>query len=86
MRKAIGQYWHGSTHDERGLMCSNCHTVMKDVSRKYQLKTAFQPDTCFQCHKNKRAEMWRSSHIPCAKGRSFAPTATIRTAAIRKIY
>jgi DmsE family decaheme c-type cytochrome len=61
--------WHGSTHDERGLMCSNCHTVMKNVSRKFQLKTAFQPDTCFQCHKNKRAEMWRSSHIPVREGK-----------------
>jgi DmsE family decaheme c-type cytochrome len=61
--------WHGSTHDERGLMCTNCHTVMKNVSRKSQLKTAFQPDTCFQCHKNKRADMWRSSHIPVREGK-----------------
>jgi DmsE family decaheme c-type cytochrome len=61
--------WHGSTHDERGLMCTNCHTVMKNVSRRFQLKTAFQPDTCFQCHKNKRAEMWRSSHIPVREGK-----------------
>jgi DmsE family decaheme c-type cytochrome len=61
--------WHGSTHDERGLQCSNCHTVMKNVSRKSQLKTEFQPDTCFQCHKNKRAEMWRSSHIPVREGK-----------------
>jgi DmsE family decaheme c-type cytochrome len=61
--------WHGSTHDERGLSCTNCHTVMKNVSRKSQLKTEFQPDTCFQCHKNKRAEMWRSSHIPVREGK-----------------
>jgi DmsE family decaheme c-type cytochrome len=61
--------WHGSTHDERGLMCSNCHTVMKRVSRQFALNTAFQPDTCFQCHKNKRAEMWRSSHIPVREGK-----------------
>jgi DmsE family decaheme c-type cytochrome len=61
--------WHGSTHDERGLMCTNCHTVMKNVSRKSQLKTEFQPDTCFQCHKNKRAEMFRSSHIPVREGK-----------------
>jgi DmsE family decaheme c-type cytochrome len=61
--------WHGSTHDERGLQCSNCHTVMKNVSRKSQLKTEFQPDTCFQCHKNKRAEAWRSSHIPVREGK-----------------
>jgi DmsE family decaheme c-type cytochrome len=61
--------WHGSTHDERGLQCTNCHTIMKNVSRKSQLKTEFQPDTCFQCHKNKRAEMWRSSHIPVREGK-----------------
>jgi len=61
--------WHGSTHDERGLQCSNCHTVMKNVSRKSQLKTEFQPDTCFQCHKNKRAEQYRSSHMPVREGK-----------------
>ena len=61
--------WHGSTHDQQGLQCSNCHTVMKNVSRKAQLKTEFQPDTCFQCHKNKRAEMWRTSHMPVREGK-----------------
>lgn len=61
--------WHGSTHDERGLMCTNCHTIMKNVSRKSQLKTEFQPDTCFQCHKNKREEMWRYGHMPVREGK-----------------
>ena len=78
--------WHGSTHDERGLMCSNCHTVMKNVSRKAQLKTAFQPDTCFQCHKNKRARCGARRTCRCARARLRAPIATIRTAAIRKIF
>jgi DmsE family decaheme c-type cytochrome len=61
--------WQGSTHETRGLACTNCHTVMKDVSRKHQLATAFEPDTCFQCHKNKRAEIWRSSHMPIREGK-----------------
>jgi len=61
--------WHGSAHQERDLQCTNCHTVMKNVSRKSQLKTEFQPDTCFQCHKNKRAEMWRSAHMPVREGK-----------------
>jgi len=61
--------WQGSTHETRGLACTNCHTVMKDVSRKHQLKTAFQPDTCFQCHKNKNAEMWRTAHMPVREGK-----------------
>ena len=61
--------WPGSTHDTRGLMCTNCHTVMKQVSRKFQLKTAFEPDTCFQCHKDRRAQMFRSSHMPLREGK-----------------
>ena len=62
-------YWNGSTHETRGLMCTNCHTIMKDVSRKKQLKTAFEPDTCFQCHKDRRAQMARSSHMPLREGK-----------------
>jgi len=61
--------WHGSTHEERGLMCTNCHTIMKAVSRKNQLRTAFEPDTCFQCHKDRRAQMFRSSHMPLREGK-----------------
>ncbi len=62
-------YWNGSTHETRGLMCTNCHTIMKEVSRKRQLKTAFEPDTCFQCHKDRRAQMFRSSHMPLREGK-----------------
>jgi len=61
--------WQGSTHEERGLACTNCHTVMKDVSRKHNLKTAFEPDTCFQCHKDRSAQMYRSSHMPMREGK-----------------
>jgi len=64
--------WPGSTHETRNLMCTNCHTIMKQVSRKNQLKTAWEPDTCFQCHKDRRAQMFRSSHMPMREG-SLAP-------------
>jgi DmsE family decaheme c-type cytochrome len=62
-------YWNGSTHETRGLMCTNCHTVMKTVSRKFQLKAASEVDTCFQCHKDRRAQMFRSSHMPLREGK-----------------
>jgi DmsE family decaheme c-type cytochrome len=62
-------YWNGSAHESRGLACTNCHTIMKHVSVKYQLKTVFQPDTCFQCHKDRRAQMFRSSHMPVREGK-----------------
>ena len=26
-------YWNGSTHDVRGVACTECHTVMRPVSR-----------------------------------------------------
>ena len=39
------------------------------MSRKNQLKTAFEPDTCFQCHKDRRAQMFRSSHMPLREGK-----------------
>jgi predicted CXXCH cytochrome family protein len=60
--------WLASTHETRGLACTDCHTVMRDVSRKSSLRTAWEPDTCFQCHKNKRAEIWRTSHMPVREG------------------
>jgi DmsE family decaheme c-type cytochrome len=61
--------WQGSTHESRGLMCTNCHTVMKTVSRKNQLKTATEPETCFQCHKDRKMQMMRSSHMPLREGK-----------------
>jgi len=62
-------YWDGSTHESRGLQCSNCHTVMRNVSRKYNTKTAWEPETCFQCHKDRRAQMYRSAHMPLREGK-----------------
>ena len=62
-------YWHGSTHDTRGLACTDCHTIMKSVSAQHQLKTAFEPDTCFQCHKDRRAQMFRPAHMPLREGK-----------------
>ena len=62
-------YWQGSVHEERGLACTGCHTIMTNVSAKSQLKTAFQPDTCFQCHKDRRAQMFRSSHMATREGK-----------------
>jgi DmsE family decaheme c-type cytochrome len=62
-------YWPGSAHETRGVACTNCHTVMKPVSRKFQLRTAEQMDTCFQCHKDIRAKQVRSSHMPLREGK-----------------
>jgi DmsE family decaheme c-type cytochrome len=62
-------YWQGSVHQVRNLACTNCHTIMRSVSAQFQLKTAFEPDTCFQCHKDRRAQMLLSSHMPIREGK-----------------
>jgi DmsE family decaheme c-type cytochrome len=61
--------WRGSAHEMRGVACVNCHIVMRNVTPKYQLAQLTEMDTCLQCHKNKRAEMWRSSHMPVREGK-----------------
>jgi DmsE family decaheme c-type cytochrome len=66
--------WRGSTHEMRGVACVNCHTVMTNVTPKYQLAKLTEMDTCFQCHKNKRAEIWRSSHMPVREGKMTCST------------
>ena len=69
MSAATGPTGNGSVHEVRGVACTNCHTIMQAVSAKFQLKTAFEPDTCFQCHKDRRAQMSRSSHMPMREGK-----------------
>jgi len=61
--------WRGSTHETRGVACTNCHTVMTNVTPKFQLAKLTEMDTCFQCHKDKRAQIWRSSHMPMREGK-----------------
>jgi DmsE family decaheme c-type cytochrome len=61
--------WRGSEHDTRGLLCTNCHTIMRNVTPKYQLAQLTEMDTCFQCHKSKRSQVWRSSHMPIREGK-----------------
>jgi DmsE family decaheme c-type cytochrome len=62
-------YWSGSTHENRGVACTECHTVMRPVSRKSALKTENEMETCFQCHKDRRAQIFRSSHMPLREGK-----------------
>ena len=62
-------YWNGSTHEVRGVACTECHTVMRPVSRKFALKTEIEMETCFQCHKDRRAQIFRSSHMPLREGK-----------------
>jgi DmsE family decaheme c-type cytochrome len=61
--------WAGSTHEERGLACSTCHSVMRNVGPKFNLAKLTTEEVCFQCHKLQRAQMQRSSHMPVREGK-----------------
>jgi DmsE family decaheme c-type cytochrome len=61
--------WRGSTHETRGVACTNCHVVMTNVTPKFQLAKLTELDTCSQCHKNLRAQIWRTSHMPIREGK-----------------
>jgi DmsE family decaheme c-type cytochrome len=82
--------WQGSVHEERNLACTECHTIMRAVSAQHQLKTAFEPDTCFQCHKDRRAQMFRSAHMPLREGKVVCsdchnPHGSITEALLREV-
>ena len=62
-------YWSGSVHQTRDLACTDCHTVMRNVSRKHNLKTTVEAETCFYCHDLKRAQVQYSSHMPVREGK-----------------
>jgi DmsE family decaheme c-type cytochrome len=68
-QKGERTYWAGSVHETRGVACTNCHSVMKNVSRKHNLKTRVEAETCYQCHKIKRAQAQYSSHMPLREGK-----------------
>jgi len=62
-------FWHGGRHEARGLSCLSCHSVHAFKSAKAQLKNASVAEQCFTCHKDTRAETWKTSHHPIREGK-----------------
>jgi len=67
--KGDRNYWQGSTHESRNVACTDCHTVMTRVSVRGNLKTEREVETCYQCHKDRRMQAQRSSHMPVREGK-----------------
>ena len=61
-------FWDGSVHESRGLACITCHSVHSPKSDQAQLQTAQAMEQCFTCHKDVRAETWKTSHHPMREG------------------
>jgi DmsE family decaheme c-type cytochrome len=60
-------HWDGSTHQARGLACTNCHTM--HAQRDKVLTKITQPEVCFNCHKQQRAEVNRTFRHPILEGK-----------------
>lgn len=61
-------FWHGSVHQKRNVSCLSCHSVHSFKSESSQLKARNETESCLTCHKDVRAEMWKSSHHPIREG------------------
>ena len=58
--------WVGSKMQNDGVACVNCHTV--HVAKDPVLVKKTQPEVCFACHQQQRAESLEYSHHPIQEG------------------
>jgi DmsE family decaheme c-type cytochrome len=61
--------WRGGVHDRRQVACTTCHSVHAFESKKAQLKTEKESESCFSCHQTMRAKSQRTSHHPVREGK-----------------
>ena len=60
-------HWPGSQHQSNDVVCTNCHVNHAEVDAvRDRLQ---QPGVCFTCHKEKRAEFSKISHMPIENGK-----------------
>jgi DmsE family decaheme c-type cytochrome len=58
--------WQGSQHQRNDLACNDCHTI--HVSKDPILVKLTQPEKCFTCHAEQRADSYKFSHHPIREG------------------
>ena len=66
-KDAKRSHWAGSTHETKDVACSSCHTVHTAKDKVRNKLT--QPEVCFTCHKEQRAQVSRPSHHPIMEGK-----------------
>ncbi len=59
--------WAGSQHQNNDIACTDCHTL--HTSDDPMLTRTAQPETCFKCHAEQRADSFQYSHHPIREGK-----------------
>ena len=66
-RDSARSHWEGSAHQARDVACSSCHQIHTQHDRVREKRT--QPEVCFACHKEQRAQINRPSRHPIPEGK-----------------
>ncbi len=61
-------FWDMSKHKSADVSCDSCHSMHMGGNRQNMLK-AKDPEACFECHKNIRAQTNKQSHHPIEEGK-----------------
>ena len=59
--------WQGSQHQNNEVACVSCHTI--HAAKDPVLVKQTQPEKCFTCHAEQRAESFEYSHHPIREGK-----------------
>ncbi|HZW13823.1 MAG TPA: DmsE family decaheme c-type cytochrome [Noviherbaspirillum sp.] len=62
-------FWNFSTHQSKGVACTDCHNTMAKFSQTGLLKKASITETCYTCHQQQRSEFLKRSHMPLPEGK-----------------
>jgi len=66
-KDAKRSHWDGSSHQTKDVACNSCHQVHAAKDKVRNKLT--QPEVCFACHKEQRAQVNRPSHHPVMEGK-----------------
>lgn len=66
-KEGLRTHWSGSQHQLGDVVCSNCHTV--HAANDPMLVKILQPEVCFGCHKEQRAQTKHISTHPLDAGK-----------------
>ncbi len=66
-KDGVQKAWLGSQHDSNQVACADCHTI--HATKDPVLVKETQPQACFTCHAQQRAESFEFSHHPVREGK-----------------